>query len=734
MREPCRTQADFYVATNGDDFNPGSEDKPFVTLARARDAVRDLKKWKTRGDVTVYFRGGVYPIRETVLFVLEDSGSQDQVITYAAFPGEVPVFSAGVRIAGWKELKNPPSALPKEAHGKVWVAEIPEAKGGKWRFHVLFDGSRSLSSRQLLPRARAKGFRPLGEVPYERGEWWQGELTSPEERKVIRFPKGVLRNWPNLDDVELRFYPDGYVMNMLGLESVDEDANVAWTTVQATYPIWAWPAYMEQEWKGPYDDGEPLSEGPPSVWVENVLEGLDEPGEWVLDTHEGKLYLWPFDETPGEGILAPRLRELIRVEGEVDFLGPTDIPVRHLVFRGLTFAHGDRDTWTKEDAAIQHDWEMVDKPTALVRFRATEHCVVDECRFTNTGGTGLRLDLHSQYNWGQRSLFEYLGQVGIFICGYGPGTKDVSFRNQVVNNRIHHCGEIFHHGHAIILWQSGENRVAHNLIHDVPRKAVSVSGVRRGFFNPDRVSRDTRECARSIRWHEVPDPGLLSSLDDVVAFLHCRNNVVEYNEACRTLGWGQDGAAINMTGMAEGNIIRRNYVHHIENPGPDAAIRLDTSGEGTLIAENIIFKCGTIGIVVNDEKNHVENNIVVDVQGVALLYRHGRGDSRILRNVVYQTNHQAPYFSSLRPEALATLRVDFNLYYCANDPAASAQFLRESQEIGLDPHSISADPLFVDAKNGDLHLRGESPVLRVGFKQMDMSKIGLRGNFPDRYR
>ena len=57
---------------------------------------------------------------------------------------------------------------------------------------------------------------------------------------------------------------------------------------------------------------------------------------------------------------------------DIDFDGPTDTPVRGLVFRDLNFTHGDRGVVTKTDASIQHDWEMYDKSTALIRFRATE--------------------------------------------------------------------------------------------------------------------------------------------------------------------------------------------------------------------------------------------------------------------------------------------------------------------------------------------------------------------------
>ena len=80
----------------------------------------------------------------------------------------------------------------------------------------------------------------------------------------------------------------------------------------------------------------------------------------------GKVYLWPRNDSP---VVAPQLIEFIRVEGEVDKQGPKDKPVRNLVFRGLTFKHGDRYTLAKDDAGTQHDWDMFDKDNALVRLR-----------------------------------------------------------------------------------------------------------------------------------------------------------------------------------------------------------------------------------------------------------------------------------------------------------------------------------------------------------------------------
>ena len=52
---------------------------------------------------------------------------------------------------------------------------------------------------------------------------------------------------------------------------------------------------------------------------------------------------------------------------------------------------------------------------------------------------------------------------------------------------------------------------------------------------------------------------------------------------------------------------------------------------------------------------------------------------------------------------------------------------KEWQEKGNDQHSIVADPMFVDAKNYNFRLKPNSPALEIGFKSIDMSKVGLYG-------
>ena len=226
-------------------------DGPFATLQRARDAVRDLKK-KTTSDIVVLVREGTYALEQTVVFGLEDSGEGDSTVTYAAYPGETPVFSSGREIEGWKEVSGELPGLPKGAQGKVLEANV------SGRFLTLYD------DEGMLPRAQSERFVP------------RGSATE------LNFPKGLLKNWPNVTDVEIVVRPTRlWTMNVLPLVSVDEKAGIARTAIPATYGM-----------------------NKIGCWVENVVEQLDQPGEWALNSSEGKVYLWPRSESPGWSVPA----------------------------------------------------------------------------------------------------------------------------------------------------------------------------------------------------------------------------------------------------------------------------------------------------------------------------------------------------------------------------------------------------------------------------------------------
>jgi hypothetical protein len=710
--------SNYYVSPNGSDANNGSIEAPFKTIAHAKELLRTLPKEEKQKNITVYLRGGTHILDETVVFGLEDSGLDGYPITYAAYEDETPIISSGVSIKGWEKLENYPKTLPEVAKGNVWVADMPEGMG---RFYTLFEGDKRLE------RTKREGF-DFKDIKYVRAK--SMNVLHDEDRYLLRRldleGAPILKAWPNLEDIEVGFAPVPWTMNLLTLESVDEKKKEAWTVLEANAP----PAAKKSHTK---------------PWVENVIDHLDTPGQWVLNTQERKIYYWPKSGTPSNDIVAPRLKEYFKVEGTIDYDGATDIPAKNIIFKGLTFQHGERDSWWKghKGWGIQHDWDKFDRANAMLRFRGAENCEVSECRFTNSGGSAIRLDLYAQNITIKNNMIDFVGHMGILLCGYGPGTKDVNKNNLITNNIIHHVGRVMKMGAGVFIWQSGSNTVSKNLIHHVPRKAVGICGIRVPILQKRDVNFD--EGSKTIRWNEI-DKAIAKEgtfWEKHIPFLHAKNNIVEFNEVYRPLEELADGGALNVSGAGEGNIMRNNYAHHITSHA-SGVMRTDDWQRGTTFENNIIYMANVAGIV-HKGYNNIVNNMMIDCSSRESIrfasYPDEEADygSKIQHNIYYESQKAIKYYNMSyrasegisKPEDCAA---DNNIFYCAKNTKVAEKYVAKLQKTGIEKHSIVADPLFEDISEKNFTLKPESPAFKLGFKKIDFSKIGLdESMFPKKY-
>jgi len=719
---------DIYVSVDGDARADGSLAKPYGSILEAVKAVRALRQSDHAVPVRIILREGRHQLNQTIVLGMADGAPAPPEavtlprydagkltgpahLTFAAYRGEHPVVSGGVPVTGWKRLAPAPSALPGKAVGKVWVADMPAGMG---RFYTLYD------NKGRLRRARNTGFT----------------VTRMGDRRTLHFPKGALRNWDNLEDVEINIRPSrAWVINMLPLASVDETTGIAKTSVSATYEMGPLPGWVHNP-------------SGANVWVENILEALDEPGEWAVNTKTRKIYLWPSD--PAEdgsprGILAPSTSELIRVEGRIDYNGPKDTPVRGIAFSGLTFSHADRWAWTSDENRVgwgmQHDWDLFDRPTALIRLRGAEECQVTDCRFVHSGGSGLRMDLHAQRNRVIDSEFAHLGEAGILLAGYGPGTKNVNHHNDIINNHIHHFSEITWHSPGLWAWQSGHNQMVHNELHHSGYSAVLIT---------TRVSpnRDLNgEGGRTVRRHEVTQDGggrgrgggAYDSWQRLEKYYHSRHNLFEYNEISHSVQLLSDGNGIYISGTGTGNIIRYNYLHHNQAHSLPAAIRCDDDQHETLIYGNVLynnraFSAGIASKGVNDIiNNFIVNPAMVPRSGYISYEWVPVAGSKVHHNIIVShTDGGKAHNERLRGRdnggrpkpKLESTDMDKNLYYHPTDSHWMDEHLHKMRAVAKEKASRFGDPLFVDPAGDDFSFQPGSPAMALGIEPLDVSKMG----------
>ena len=723
-------KVEIYVSPTGSDTAAGTIDAPLKTLYKAQEVVREAVKQDREAEIAVVLRDGRYELDRSLVLGLKDVAEHGS-LTFQAYANETPVLSAGRLVNAWKKVTDYPEGTPEAAKGHLWEAQIPE---GITTFRTLFDGDGRL--------VRAKSGQFKMKSPSEK------EVRRADSRNVFynkdrihlrRLPfTNQIKDWSNLHDIEVFFNPVPWNINMIQLESVDMKNKIAYLAYEA--------------------NAVPFSSGAKSfAWIENVIDYLDEPGEWCMNSDTRKIYYWPAKGQPSNQIYVPQLMEAVRVEGHINYDLPTDQPVKNVHFKGLKFTHGDRTVWYKNRKGwgIQHDWDTFDYGNALLRFRGAEHCSVEDCAFVNSGGSAIRLDLHAQHITVSRNYIDRVGHMGILLCGYGPGTKDVNKHNTITNNIIQRCGQIVLHGHGIFVWQSGENVISHNYIHDVPRKAIGLCGVRCQILLKPECNFD--EASRTIRWYEIE--AAIDTTEQVIInryapFLHARNNRVEHNRVERTMLELSDGSSINVSGAGLGNLVNHNLLYDI----PYVGIRTDDWQDGTMISNNILHNIGGTGIT-HKGLNHIMNNILINCKKFshyrAYPQQYFYPGSKIQHNIYFTEAETYTPSTVFRWGKMFVHRagkkplpyeydMDYNVYYSnpasklekADANVTNAKFdLALKQKNGIELNSAIMDPKFKDINKMDYRIGNKKLIKQMGFQEFDVrvESFGITKDYPAKY-
>ena len=132
--------ADFFVATDSLDENPGTFERPFATLDQAKLAVNQKKRYVNR-PISVIVRGGTYYLEQPLIFRAADTGATEAPITFIAYPGEHVTISEKKLDCRWKPYQD-----------GIWMCDLPEVKEGKLDFTQLFICFCQLKNRPLSQR------------------------------------------------------------------------------------------------------------------------------------------------------------------------------------------------------------------------------------------------------------------------------------------------------------------------------------------------------------------------------------------------------------------------------------------------------------------------------------------------------------------------------------------------------------------------------------------------------
>jgi hypothetical protein len=721
-----------YVSPAGSDQNSGSIDAPLASLYQAREAVRSLIASFKPGeeqDIDVHLTAGTHCLNKTLVLDHRDSGSERFKVTWKGSDAGDTVISSGHPLAGWQKLEDEPAWLADEARGHVWFIDLPKDS----RVTTLYgtDG--------LVPRAKGEAMIPQELTPAEHeipshiyGPDAPIPIEKPYEKWKIEyshtyfaFPEGAIADTPDLHEAECLIIPrNQWTMNILAVKTVDFDNNIVHLKEACTYPI-----------------GIPHCAPNGSIWLENSLSVLT-PGSWVYHRESSRLYYCPAGNEPEEGLEAALLTEFIRVEGSNE--EPTGLrPVQQVHFEEITFTRSGRFSFHGlTGKGIQHDWEMHDAPSCMVRFRHVHQSSVTRCRFVEAGAGGVRLDLAATENTISDCEFSHLGGCGVVLCGYGLSRNYLNHSNTVSHNHLHHLGLFYWHCPGIFIWQSGNNTIADNHLHDLPYTGIVCSG--RTVY--DRSGRG--ECSGTINWDDVEAQCGKDYVHNVWHYcgitswwmreplMHSRDNLIEYNrihDVMQTMG---DGNGIYVSGAGGGNVVRFNAVGPCPSPTMAEGIRCDDDQHHTIIHGNLIFGQGGHATAITLKGiNQVTNNIMalpfVDetTRGMLSLETGPLNGSVIKHNIFYTATPGQKFVSEIRIHGtgrkarLRDTESDHNIYYCTGAPELGNEWVAEQQGFGNDYASLGSDPGFVDAEKGDFNLKPDSTALKAGFSPLPLVRM-----------
>jgi hypothetical protein len=425
-----------FVATEGDDTSPGTQDAPLATLHGVRDAIRALRQqpnW-TPESITVEVQPGRYYLTESWRLAVEDGGSARTPVSYNA-------AAAGVSLVGGRDLAL--GVFLPVADAETLDRLMPEAR-----------------DRVMVVNLQSAGISELGAFPDN------FENAPPLPELFFNGERMTLARWPNDDWATVATVVESgpapwrnHQSDKPGVFAYDGDRPNRWSTANAVWlhGYWCFDWSAETIKVGAIDvenkqitlakqhhyglgSGNPA---PRRYYALNLLEELDRPGEYYIDRENDLLYFWPPAQIDGAQIVLSTLPDpAVSLEN-----------VSHVTLRGFTV-----ETCVGDG----------------IHVTGGESVTIESCTVRDTGLTGIVVQ--DGLNHAVRSCdIHDTGTAGVRVSG-GDRRSLTPCGHTIENSRIWRISRR-QRTHAYNVHMNGVGvRLAHNLIHDAPHQAIGLGG------------------------------------------------------------------------------------------------------------------------------------------------------------------------------------------------------------------------------------------------------------------
>lgn len=597
-------EVDIYIATSGNDANPGTATQPVQTFQRVQALVRNaLAVQNFSDDIHVYINDGVYFFSSPLTMTGADGGNDKIRIYYQAVAGASPRLVGG--------LVTPGSNLNWQLYNSsnnVWVASIDP--------YVYFPAKDRFGNavsnpvfRDLYvngaPAIRARIPKLVSGRPdlsyFDTAYWTINTQTSPSGA----FP-GIPQNVQGVDvgaaitKTYLTPSSSADCSNTSTTHPIEVVAQQAWMQSYLRIGSYATggtnisayvcaPEYSDVLNNAPFID--PVTHQP-SLYnnapfhLENSLDFLSAENEWFYDSKNKLLYYKPIGSAnPNQlEIMIPTFETILIVQGT------SSQPVKNMSFVGLTFENTtfyepNSRGYAAYQASVYANGNGHDQgyqPAAVTVSNATGIKFQND-EFRNLGAEGLQFDGNTYDDMISLNRFHDIGGSCLSIGDtLSSSPHDSSDSDSIVNNTIWSCGERFGGSVGIFAKVVSNALITNNYLRYLPYAGISVG------------------------WGWSSSTGM--TLNNI-----SNNSVYNFSQLL------YDGGGIYTLSDQTGSIMQGNHIGNFTQPPPyagsaqptqSAGIYMDTGTTGYSVLNNLMrqvatFPCGTRNTSIHQHSNGI---------------------------------------------------------------------------------------------------------------------------------
>lgn len=437
-------QTTIFVSPRGSDrydglsrtVNARERTGPFRNLEKAQATIRAMKQAGrlSPNGAQVIILDGTYNLRGSLDLKVEDSGTATAPIIWKADNPGKAIIDGGRILTTWRKVPTSmQSFLKPEARDKVVRASLRSLRIKNFR---LAKRAMNTTTSATLPELFWDG-EPQKISTYPNTGWLRVPANHDGNAQNFRTADNQVRNW-SWDD---EFWVNGFMKyewaDATERATANKSTNVVSLVAPNEYGIAANGRYRFQ----------------------NVLEELDQPGEYYIDAKRGMVYFYP---------PADKIGKRVTVSISSDPLVKAYL-TKYVRFEGIKLINGQRSAFDMADV---------------------QNIAIIGCTVSNMGVNGIAIARGKSCTIDSNNI-ENVGEMGIRVSG-GDRLTLVSGDNVITNNEITNYSRI-NRAHRPGIWVHGVGtEISYNRIHDASSMAVLINGNNHTIENNEiaRIGKD----------------------------------------------------------------------------------------------------------------------------------------------------------------------------------------------------------------------------------------------------